>query len=79
MRQLSRALGEADPEFQPLRTKIHVKPELGDAERVRRSGGRQGKKDLAGDYEKLAVLIQKVFQPSDARTEILALERIVSS
>jgi len=79
MRQLSRALGEADPEFQPLRTKIHVKPELGDAERVRRYGGRQGKKDLAGDYEKLAVLIQKVFQPSDARTEIFALGRIVSS
>ncbi len=42
-------------------------------------GRRQGKKDLAGDYEKLAVLIQKVFQPSDARTEILALNRIVSS
>ena len=79
MRQLSRALGEADPEFQPLRTKIHVKPELGDAERVRRYGRRQGKKDLTGDYEKLAVLIEKVFQPSDARTEILALARIVSS
>jgi phosphohistidine swiveling domain-containing protein len=79
MRQLSRALGEADPEFQPLRIKIHVKPDLGDAERVRRYGGRQGKKDLAGDYEKLALLIQKVFQPSDARTEILALNRVVSS
>jgi hypothetical protein len=79
MRQLSRALGEADPEFQPLRIKIHVKPELGDAERVRRYGGKQGKKDLAGDYEKLAVLIEKVFQPSDVRAEILALNRIVSS
>jgi hypothetical protein len=79
MRQLSRALGEADPEFQPLRSKIHVKPELGDAERVRGYGKRQGKKDLADDYEKLAVFIEKVFQPSDARAVILALDRAVSS
>jgi len=41
--------------------------------------GDAGQKGSGRDYEKLAVLIQKVFQPSDARTEILALDRIVSS
>jgi hypothetical protein len=74
MRQLSRMLAEADPGFEPLRAKIHVRPDAGDAERVRRYAGERGKKDLAADYGKLAAFIGEVFQPRNARDRLLALD-----
>ncbi|MGE5258717.1 MAG: PEP/pyruvate-binding domain-containing protein [Hyphomicrobiales bacterium] len=74
MRELSRELAEADPAFEPLRAKIHVRPEAGDAERVRRYAAQRGKKDLAADYQRLADIIHEVFQPRNARSEILALD-----
>ena len=74
MRQLSRAIAEADPTFEPLRTKIHVRPDAGDAERVRQYAVQRGQKGLSADYEKLAVFIQEVFQARTARTELLALD-----
>jgi hypothetical protein len=74
MRQLSSTLAEADPAFVPLRTKIHVRPDAGDADRVRQYAARQGKKELAADYERLAVFISEVFRPHNARAEILALD-----
>jgi len=74
MRELSRELAEADPAFEPLRAKIHVRPEAGDAERVRQYAAQRGRKDLAADYQKLADIIKEVFQPRNARAEILALD-----
>jgi hypothetical protein len=74
MRQLSRTLAEADPAFEPLRTKIHVRPDAGDAGRVRQYAVQQGKKELAADYEKLAAFIGEVYRPRNGRTEILALD-----
>ena len=59
MRQLSRTLTEADPAFEPLRTKIHVRPDAGDAERVRQYAEQKGKKELSADYEKLAAFIKR--------------------
>ena len=74
MRQLSRTLAEADPAFEPLRTKIHVRPDAGDAERVRQYAAQKGKQELAADYEKLAVFISEVYHPRNGRTELLALD-----
>jgi hypothetical protein len=74
MRQLSRTIAEADPAFEPLRTKIHVRPDAGDAQRVRQYAAQRGQKRLSADYEKLAVFIQEVFQARSARTELLALD-----
>jgi hypothetical protein len=74
MRQLSRTLAEADPTFEPLRTKIHVRPDAGDAERVRQYAEQKGKKELAADYEKLAVFISEVYHPRNGRTELLSLD-----
>jgi hypothetical protein len=74
MRQLSRTIAEADPAFEPLRTKIHVRPDAGDAERVRQYAAQRGKKELAADYEKLALFIAEVYRPRNGRTELLALD-----
>ena len=74
MRQLSRTLTEADPAFEPLRTKIHVRPDAGDAERVRQYAEQKGKKELSADYAKLAAFIKEVYHPRNIRTELLALD-----
>jgi hypothetical protein len=74
MRQLSRELAEADPAFVALRAKLHVRPEAGDAERVRQYAAERGKKDLAADFQRLAALIDEVFQPRNVRAAILALD-----
>ena len=75
MRQLSLELAEQDENFESLRIKIHVKPELGDAQRVRDYAAAKGRPDLSADYEHLAVVIEKVFQASDPGKELLGLSR----
>ncbi len=77
MRQLSLELAEQDENFESLRIKIHVKPELGDAQRVRDYAAAKGRPDLSAEYEHLAVVIEKVFQASDPGEEILGLSRQV--
>lgn len=75
MRQLSLELAEQDENFESLRIKIHVKPEPGDARRVRAYAAEKGRPDLSADYEHLAVAIENVFKPSDAGSELLALSK----
>jgi hypothetical protein len=79
MRQLSRAIAEADRHFENLRIKIHVKPEAADAERVRAYAASRGARARSADYERLATVIGEVFQPRDMPAEIMALIREVSS
>ena len=45
MRQLSLAIAESDKNFEKLRIKIHVKPELGDAAQVRSYAAQRGATD----------------------------------
>ena len=75
MRQLSLEIAEQDENFESLRIKIHVKPELSDARRVRDYAAQKGRSDLAAGYEHLAVVIENVFKPSDLRSELLGLSK----
>lgn len=73
MRQLSLTLAQTDPNFENLRTKIHVKPEAADAALVRQYAHTQGRDDLTDAYEHLAVLIENVFSPGDMPKQLLIL------
>jgi hypothetical protein len=70
MRQISRTLAEKDNNFEPLRIKLHVKPEAGDAQRVREYAGTKGKTELADDYAHLAEIIENVFRSRDIAAEV---------
>ena len=73
MRQLSLAVAEQDENFETLRIKIHVKPELSDAGRVRTYAAERGRSDLSDQYEHLAAVIENVFRPSDLHKELRLL------
>ena len=78
MRQLSLAIAEQDKNFEALRIKIHVKPELDDATRVRVYATQKGLAELSEAYERLANVIEKVFKPSDLGFELRFLSERVS-
>jgi len=61
VRQHSLALSEKDKKFLPLRAKIHNQPDREDAERVRDYAVGVRDPELAAEYERLAVEIDKVF------------------
>ena len=65
MRQMALTISESDENFLFLRTKIHVRPEAGDAQSVRVYAQKSGKTELADQYELLAEKIEAVFQPAD--------------
>ncbi|MGD9083339.1 MAG: PEP/pyruvate-binding domain-containing protein [Desulfobacterales bacterium] len=79
MRQLSRTLAENDPDFETLRIKLHVHPELTDAQKVKDYAARQGKPELAEDYAHLADIIEQVFKVHDTQKEIEALAKTVKN
>ena len=70
MRQLSRTLAENDPDFETLRIKLHVHPELADAQKVTDYAARKGKPELAKDYAHLTNIIEQVFKTRDIQKEI---------
>ncbi|BCR04913.1 hypothetical protein DESUT3_19820 [Desulfuromonas versatilis] len=74
MRQLSTRLAEQDPEFTPLRIKLHVRPDPGDAAAVRSFAAARPAGPPDPGYEKLADLIDQVYRPRrlDLQTEELA-------
>ena len=78
MRQLSLTIAEQDKNFETLRIKIHVKPELGDAARVRTYAIKKGIAELSAEYERLATVIETVFKPSDPGVELKFLSEQVS-
>jgi len=77
MRQLSLSLAEKDPNFETLRIKIHVHPELSDAGEVRTYAKNRGVADLLPEYERLAKIIQEVYQPQDVGPAIVSLAKQV--
>ncbi|MEJ2286972.1 MAG: hypothetical protein P8X85_25695, partial [Desulfobacterales bacterium] len=77
MRQLSRTIAESDPDFETLRIKLHVHPELSDAQKVKDYATRQGKPALAKDYAHLTDIIEQVFKAQDIQKEIQSLAQTV--
>ncbi len=65
MRQLSLTIAEADKNFEFLRTKIHVRPDAGDAGLVRTYAEKHGLIELMDSYEHLGKIIDEVFQPGE--------------
>ncbi|MCD6527372.1 MAG: hypothetical protein J7K75_10315 [Desulfuromonas sp.] len=63
MRQLSRSIAEQDAGFESLRTKLHVRPEPGDAVRIREYSSEQGLAELEPDYQQLATALAELYQP----------------
>jgi hypothetical protein len=61
MRQLARAIEDKDPQFTPLRVKLHVRPDPTDAVRVRAYAASTGKSALTGEYHNLAAVIDEVY------------------
>ncbi|MEJ2166984.1 MAG: PEP/pyruvate-binding domain-containing protein [Deltaproteobacteria bacterium] len=79
MRQLSRSIAENDPDFETLRIKLHVHPELADAQQVQAYAARRGKPELAGDYANLKEIIEQVFKVRDIQKEIQFLAETVKN
>jgi hypothetical protein len=79
MRQLSRTIAENDPDFETLRIKLHVHPELADARQVQAYAARRGKPELAGDYAHLKEVIEQVFKVRDIQKEIKFLAEAVKN
>ena len=77
MRQLALTLAEKDKNFESLRVKIHVRPELSDAQQVRTYAAKRGQAELLPEYEHLAATIEAVYQPRDMVPEILFLAKNV--
>jgi hypothetical protein len=75
MRQLALVLAEKDENFESLRVKIHVRPELSDAQQVRAYAAKHGQAELLPEYEHLAATIEAVYQPRDIVPEILFLAK----
>jgi hypothetical protein len=79
MRQLALTIAEKDQNFETLRIKIHVQPELGDAQDVRAYAAKRGQAELLSEYEQLAVTIEAVYQPRDIVPEIIFLAKKIKN
>jgi phosphohistidine swiveling domain-containing protein len=79
MRQLSRTIAENDPDFETLRIKLHVHPELADAQQVQAYASQRGKPELAEDYAHLKEIIEQVFKVRDIQKEIQFLAETVKN
>jgi hypothetical protein len=79
MRQLSLTIAEKDSNFETLRIKIHVHPELSDAASVRAYAKKQGTAELADDYEDLAKIIEDVYKPRELEPVLHALVKQIEN
>jgi len=79
MRQLVLNIAEQDENFDKLRIKLHVHPELSDARQVRDYAANRGKAELLTDYEHLAETIEAIYQIRDVIPEIKLLARKVKN
>jgi len=79
MRQLALSIAEQDENFDKLRIKLHVHPELNDAQQVRDYAAKGGQKELLPEYEHLAETIEAIFQPRDILPEIKFLAKKIKS
>ena len=79
VRQNSLALSEKDKDFLPLRVKMHNQPDREDAQRVRDYAAGVRDPELAAEYERLAVEIDKVFAPESASKRLKEFKKKLSS
>ena len=79
MRQLALAIAEKDANFKTLRVKIHVRPELNDAQLVRSYAEKRGQLKLLSEYEQLATTIEEIYQPKDIVPEIIFLAKKITN
>ena len=75
VRQLSAALHAKDAGFGPLRNKIHAKPELADAARVREYAQLVSDPVLARDAQQLATALEAVYAPQPLVPALQSLAR----
>ncbi len=73
MRQLALTISETDKNFEYLRIKTHVKPEANDAHLVRQYAQKKGLPELEPAYNRLADLIDDVFQAGDITRHLFTL------
>jgi hypothetical protein len=75
VRGLAVDIAKADKGFEPLRAKIHGRPDAGDAGRVRAHAAQSGKAAIATKYELLASQIDDLYAPRGAA---VALEKLAA-
>ncbi|MBT8366123.1 MAG: hypothetical protein KJP23_15600, partial [Deltaproteobacteria bacterium] len=75
MRQVALAIAEKDKNFENLRIKIHVRPELSDAEQVRTYAKTRGIAEFSSDYEHLAQTIEAVYRPQNVGPAVDSLAK----
>ncbi|MEJ2174416.1 MAG: PEP/pyruvate-binding domain-containing protein [bacterium] len=78
VRSMAAALAERDPNFQPLRVKIHGSPEAGDAKSVREYVGNVADPELKKEYAGLALEIDRVYAPRPLGDILEANARVFS-
>jgi hypothetical protein len=76
VRRMSTDIAKTDKSFEPLRAKIHGRPDAGDAEKVRDYAATTGKPAIAPQYQDLAGLIDELYAP---RAAAESLERLAAS
>ncbi|KTG17268.1 MULTISPECIES: PEP/pyruvate-binding domain-containing protein [unclassified Guyparkeria] len=76
VRDLAIEIAEADPGFQPLRTKLHGLPDAGDAERVRNYARKHDDPELDALFDELVQAIERLHAP---QTAVRRLEQLASS
>ena len=79
MRQVALSIAEKDKNFETLRIKIHVRPELSDADKVRTYAKTRGISELSSDYEHLAQTIEEVYRPQDVGPAVASLAKQVKN
>ena len=79
MRQLALSIAEQDENFDKLRIKLHVRPELNDAQQVRDYAAKSGREELLPEYEHLAETIEAIYQPRDILPEIKFLAKKIKN
>ncbi len=75
VRQLAAVMNRKDPAFRSLRNKIHSKPDLSDAERVRQYMQTVRDPNLVRDYQRLAAAIEDVYTPQPLAPSLRALAK----
>lgn len=76
VRRMSTDIAKTDKSFEPLRAKIHGRPDAGDAQKVRDYAATSGKPAIAPQYQDLASLIDELYAP---RAAAESLERLAAS
>ncbi len=66
VRNLATEINTKDPDFQPLRTKLHGMPDATDADAVRAYAAAHGRPELADAYARLATDLDTLYAPQGA-------------